>query len=94
MARCGMVTLSPLLAPTAQRDVFGAGNVGWSSSPLHGLVLKGGVIRLVGLDNRRCRPSRASSEENSDNVSPGKICSIFAFRNSLHVGDFCFLTRT
>ncbi|KAG0587756.1 hypothetical protein KC19_2G188900 [Ceratodon purpureus] len=72
MARCGVMMLSSPLVPTAtgtasQRDVFVAGNLGWSSSPLHGLGVKGGVIRLVGLDSRRCRPSRASIEDNSDN---------------------------
>lgn len=79
MARCGVMMLSPPLVPTAtgtasQRDVFVASNVGWSSSPLHGLGLKGGVIRLVGLDSRRCRPSRASAEDNSDNVSSANFC--------------------
>lgn len=72
MARCGVMMLSPApLAPSAasQRDGFVAGNVGWSSCPLHGLGLKGGGLRILGLDTRRCRPSRASAEDNSDNGS-------------------------
>jgi hypothetical protein len=72
MARCGVMMLSPApLAPSAasQRDGFVACNVGWSSCPLHGLGLKAGGLRIMGLDTRRCRPSRASAEDNSDNVS-------------------------
>jgi len=76
MTRCGVLMLSPPLGPTAigvasPRDVY---NVGWSP---HGLVVKGGVIRLVSLDSRRCRPSlRATAEDNSVNVSSFHFCDM------------------
>ncbi|XP_024400077.1 uncharacterized protein [Physcomitrium patens] len=74
MAPCGVVMLSPPLVPATtssvvQRDGFAAGNVGRRTSPLHSVVLSGNANRLVGLDNRRYRLIRASSEENSDTAS-------------------------